>query len=51
MVDRLSNINKQFAPNSGQTYNGGVKDAPKRDNDIVIIGLTRTAMTRAKKGA
>jgi hypothetical protein len=27
-----------------------VKDASKRDSDVVIIGMARTAMTRAKRG-
>jgi len=47
MVQRLSTINKHFVPNSN--FNGG-QVGPKRDDDVVIIGLARTAMTRAKKG-
>lgn len=31
------------------SYNGG-QIGPKRDDDVVIIGMARTAMTRAKKG-
>jgi acetyl-CoA acyltransferase 1 len=51
MVERISQLNQQFRANKGATFNSGKKDAPKRDDDIVIIGLARTAMTRAKKGA
>ena len=47
MVQRLQSIDKHFAANSN--YNGG-QVGPKRDDDVVIIGLARTAMTRAKKG-
>ena len=47
MVQRLSSINKHFVPNSN--FNGG-QVGPKRDDDVVIIGMARTAMTRAKKG-
>ena len=47
MVSRLNTLNKQFTPNSN--FNGG-QCGPKRDDDIVIIGMARTAMTRAKKG-
>lgn len=48
MVQRLQSIDKHFA--AGSSYNGG-QVGPKRDNDVVIIGMARTAMTRAKKGA
>jgi hypothetical protein len=51
MVERLTQLNQQFRANKGMTFNSGKKDAPKRDDDIVIIGMARTAMTRAKKGA
>ena len=47
MVSRLGDLNKQFKSNSN--YNGG-QVGPKRDDDVVIIGMARTAMTRAKKG-
>ena len=46
MVSRLNTLNKHFG--SGN-FNGG-SCGPKRDDDIVIIGLTRTAMTKAKRG-
>ncbi len=49
MVERISAINQQFRANKGSTFNSG-KNAPKRDDDVVIIGMARTAMTRAKKG-
>ena len=51
MVERIAELNQQFRATSSKTFNGGQKDAPKRDDDIVIIGMARTAMTRAKKGA
>lgn len=47
MVSRLDTLNSQFR--SETNYNGG-KVGPKRDDDVVIIGMARTAMTRAKKG-
>jgi acetyl-CoA acyltransferase 1 len=47
MVSRLSTVNNQFR--NGSNFNGG-QVGPKRDDDVVIIGLSRTAMTRAKKG-
>jgi len=50
MVERVSQLNQQFRANKGSSFNSGKKDAPKRDDDVVIIGLARTAMTRAKKG-
>lgn len=46
MVSRLSTLNGHFG--SGN-FNGGQTGA-KRDDDVVIIGLTRTAMTKAKRG-
>ena len=49
MVDRIEGLNAQFRANKGSSYNSGVK-AAKRDDDVVIIGMARTAMTRAKKG-
>ena len=50
MVERVQQLNKQFNANKNSTFNGGVKDAPKRDSYVVIIGMARTAMTRAKRG-
>lgn len=50
MVERVQQLNKQFNANKNATFNGGQKDAPKRDSDVVIIGMARTAMTRAKRG-
>ena len=47
MVSRLNQINQHFAKDT--SYNGG-SVGPKRDDDVVIIGLARTAMTRAKRG-
>ena len=47
MVSRLNTLNNQFK--NGSNFNGG-QVGPKRDDDVVIIGLSRTAMTRAKKG-
>ena len=46
-MQRLSSVNNQFARDT--SYNGG-SVGPKRDDDVVIIGMARTAMTRAKKG-
>ena len=46
-MQRLNTLNRQFNPNSN--FNGG-QCGPKRDDDIVIIGLARTAMTKAKRG-
>jgi|EP00354_Favella_ehrenbergii_P008158 acetyl-CoA acyltransferase 1 len=46
-MQRLAQTNKQFAKDT--SYNGGAI-GPKRDDDVVIIGMARTAMTRAKKG-
>ena len=47
MVSRVAAVNKHFAKDT--SYNGG-SVGPKRDDDVVIIGMARTAMTRAKKG-
>jgi len=44
---RLSTINNHFG--SVSNYNGRQVGA-KRDDDIVIIGMARTAMTKAKRG-
>jgi acetyl-CoA acyltransferase 1 len=41
-------VNDHFGANSN--YNGG-QVGPKRDDDVVIIGMARTAMTKAKRGA
>jgi acetyl-CoA acyltransferase 1 len=49
MVERITQLNEQFRANKGASFNSGATSA-KRDDDIVIIGLARTAMTRAKKG-
>jgi len=46
-MNRLAQTNRQFAKET--SYNGGAV-GPKRDDDVVIIGMSRTAMTRAKKG-
>ena len=48
-MERINQLNTQFRANKGSSFNSG-KNAPKRDDDVVIIGLARTAMTRAKKG-
>jgi len=49
-MEKIASLNDQFRANKGSTFNSGKKNAPKRDDDVVIIGLARTAMTRAKKG-
>jgi hypothetical protein len=46
--NRLNAVNDHFGANSN--YNGG-QVGPKRDDDVVIIGMARTAMTKAKRGA
>jgi len=46
-MQRLAQANRHFAKDT--SYNGGAI-GPKRDDDVVIIGMARTAMTRAKKG-
>lgn len=51
MVDKLASLDAHFRANKGCTFNAGQKNAPKRPDDVVIIGMARTAMTRAKKGA
>ena len=48
MVSRLDSLNSQFK-SGPSNYNGG-QVGPKKDDDIVIIGMARTAMTRAKRG-
>jgi hypothetical protein len=48
MVERLASINNHFGAVSN--YNGRQVGA-KRDDDVVIIGMSRTAMTKAKRGA
>lgn len=50
MVDRIEGLNQQFRSNKGMTFNSGKPSQPKRDDDVVIIGMARTAMTRAKRG-
>ena len=47
MAERLATVNRHFAKET--SYNGG-NIGPKRDDDVVIIGMARTAMTRAKRG-
>lgn len=44
---RLATVNNHFAPSN---YNGR-QVGPARDDDVVIIGMARTAMTKAKRGA
>jgi len=44
---RFSMLNNHLAPQ--QTLNAG-KVSPVSDDDVVIIGLARTAMTKAKRG-
>jgi len=45
-------MNNQFRASQSTTFNSGKgPGAPKRADDVVIIGMARTAMTRAKKGA
>jgi acetyl-CoA acyltransferase 1 len=46
-MQRLNSVNRHFAKDT--SYNGGAV-GPKRDDDVVIIGFARTAMTRAKRG-
>lgn len=46
-MQRIEHLNLQFKDKTN--YNGG-QVGPKRDDDVVIIGMARTAMTRAKKG-
>ena len=47
MVDRIAQLNAQFGGKSN--YNGRTV-GPAADEDVVIIGMARTAMTRAKRG-
>jgi len=44
----LAILNNQFSSN--QTMNTG-KVLPKSDDDVVIVGMARTAMTKSKRGA
>ena len=46
-AQRLQSLNNQVEPNA--TFNVGSVQA-KKDDDVVIVGMSRTAMTRAKKG-
>jgi acetyl-CoA acyltransferase 1 len=46
-TQRLELLEKHMLPN--QTFNSG-RVLPKSDDDIVIVALARTAMTRAKRG-
>merc|ERR1719326_928831 len=45
--NRLAQVNGHF---SNSNYNGR-QVGPARDDDVVIIGMARTAMTKAKRGA
>jgi acetyl-CoA acyltransferase 1 len=47
-MQRLQTIEGHFASNT--TFNAE-KVVPKSDDDVVIIGMARTAMTKAKRGA
>lgn len=49
-MEKIAALNQQFRATKGSSFNSGKKNAPKRDDDVVIIGMARTAMTRAKKG-
>lgn len=45
----LSNLNSHFQPsNTAMNTRKGL--TPKSDDDVVIVSMARTAMTRAKKG-
>lgn len=44
----LRTLNNQISSN--QTMNAG-KVLPKSDDDVVIVGMARTALTKAKRGA
>jgi hypothetical protein len=44
----LKALGNQVASN--QTFNAG-KVIPKSDDDVVIVGMARTAVTKAKRGA
>lgn len=44
----LTALNNQIAPQ--QTLNAG-KVLPKSDDDVVIVGMARTAITKSKRGA
>jgi len=46
-MQRIATLNQQFKDNTN--FNGKTV-GPKSDDDVVIIGMARTAMTRAKKG-
>ena len=47
-AQRLGLLNSQLQPNA--TFNHGQVKA-KADDDVVIVGMARTAMTKAKRGA
>ena len=47
-MQRLQTIENHLAPQ--QTFNAE-KALPKSDDDVVIVGMARTAMTKAKRGA
>lgn len=44
---RLKTLHSQLVPNA--TLNAG-KVLPKSDDDVVIVAMARTAMTKAKRG-
>eukprot|EP00356_Strombidium_inclinatum_P009788 CAMPEP_0170481300 /NCGR_PEP_ID=MMETSP0208-20121228/1789_1 /TAXON_ID=197538 /ORGANISM="Strombidium inclinatum, Strain S3" /LENGTH=419 /DNA_ID=CAMNT_0010753977 /DNA_START=16 /DNA_END=1275 /DNA_ORIENTATION=+ len=48
-MNRLSQINTQFQGESTSNFQYG-KVGPKSDDDVVIVSVARTAMTKAKKG-
>ena len=49
-MQRLSQINTHFEPVATSSFQAG-KVGPKSDDDVVIVSVARTAMTKAKKGA
>jgi hypothetical protein len=49
-MEKVQQLNSHFRANKGSSFNSGKPGQPKRDDDVVIIGMARTAMTRAKKG-
>lgn len=47
-LQRLATLNNHFSSN--QTFNSG-KVLPPSDDDVVIVGMARTAMTKGSRGA
>ena len=48
-MEKIANLNSQFKPNNtAMNHRKGI--TPKSDDDVVIVSMARTAMTRAKKG-